>query len=198
MKKIIISTNNQHKVDEIKKILDDKNLEILSKEEIGLGNLNIVEDGSTFEENSFKKARGLKDKTKYIVIADDSGLMVDVLKGEPGVYSSRYAGEEGNDQKNNEKLIRELKDIPYEKRTAKFVSLITVIGEDNQVLNIYGECKGHIAFESRGSNGFGYDSLFIPLGYEKTFGELDEGVKNKISHRARALENLKTEISKIL
>lgn len=198
MKKIIISTNNQHKVDEIKKILDDKNLEILSKEEIGLGNLNIVEDGNTFEENSFKKARGLKDKTKYIVIADDSGLMVDVLKGEPGVYSSRYAGEEGNDQKNNEKLIRELKDIPFEKRTAKFVSLITVIGEDNQVLNIYGECKGHIAFESRGINGFGYDSLFIPLGYEKTFGELDEGVKNKISHRARALENLKTEISKIL
>ena len=197
-KKMIISTNNLHKVDEIKKILDDDNIEVLSKEQIGLGDLTILEDGESFEENSYKKARGLKDKTSHIVIADDSGLMVDALNGQPGVYSSRYAGEEGNDQKNKEKLIKALRDIPYENRTAKFVSVISVIGEDDQVLNIYGECRGHIAFEARGENGFGYDSLFIPLGYEKTFGELEEEVKNKISHRAKALEELKSQINKVL
>lgn len=197
-KQIIVSTNNSHKVDEIKKILDDDSFIVLSKSEIGLGDLEIVEDGESFEENSYKKAKELKTRTIYTVIADDSGLMVDALNGQPGVYSSRYAGEEGNDLKNNKKLLKELKDLPYEKRTAKFVSVISVITEDNRHLSIYGECKGHIAFEEKGENGFGYDSIFIPLGYEKTFGELEEKIKNQISHRAKALERFKIEIKELL
>ena len=126
-----------------------------------------------------------------MVIADDSGLFVDILNGEPGVYSSRYAGEEGNDEKNNKKLLEELKNIPMEERTAKFKAVITLIAEDKEI-------KGTIGFGPKGENGFGYDPLFTPEGYDKTFGELGEEIKNKISHRAKALENLREELRILL
>lgn len=197
-RKLVVSTGNQHKIEEIKKILKDLPIEVVSKKEIGLGGLNIVEDGETLEENSIKKAKGLAEKIDYMVLADDSGLFVDALNGQPGVYSSRYGGEEGNDEKNNKKLLDELKDTPIEKRTSKFKAVIVLITEEKEIKIVKGECKGKIAFENKGYNGFGYDPLFLPEGYNKSFAELGEDIKNKISHRARALENLKLEIQKII
>jgi XTP/dITP diphosphohydrolase len=197
-RRLILSTGNLHKVEEIKDILKDLPIEVISKKEIGLGDFEIEEDGTTLEENSIKKAKALSDRVEGMVIADDSGLFVDILNGEPGVYSSRYAGEEGNDEKNNKKLLEELKDIPMEERTAKFKAVITLIAEDKEIRTLYGECKGTIGFGPKGENGFGYDPLFTPEGYDKTFGELGEEIKNKISHRAKALENLREELRILL
>lgn len=197
-RKLIISTGNQNKVDEIAVILKDLPIEILSKKEIGLGDLDVIEDGATLEENSILKAKALAEKTNYMVVADDSGLFVDYLNGQPGIYSSRYGGEEGNNKKNNKKLLEELKDIPLEKRKAQFKCVIVLITEDREIVTVEGQCKGTIGLEPKGNNGFGYDPLFTPEGYSETFGELDEEIKNKISHRAKALEQLKKEIKKII
>ncbi|NLY86241.1 MAG: XTP/dITP diphosphatase [Tissierellia bacterium] len=197
-RKLVLSTGNEHKVEEIRKILEGLPIEVLSKKDIGLGNIDIVEDGNTLEENSIKKAKGLAEKLDYMVLADDSGLFVDILNGEPGVYSSRYGGEEGNDKKNIEKLLQKLKDIPMEERKAKFMAVMALITEDKEIIIVKGECKGTIGFEPKGRNGFGYDPLFIPDGYTKTFGELDENIKNKISHRAKALEKLREKILQLL
>lgn len=197
-RKLVLSTGNLDKVKEIKDILKDLPIEVISKKDIGLGDLNVIEDGHTLEENSIKKAKALAEKTEYMVLADDSGLFVDILKGEPGVYSSRYGGEEGNNEKNNNKLLQELKDISIDQREASFKTVIALITEDKETIVVYGECKGTIGFELKGSNGFGYDPLFTPKGYYKSFGELGEDIKNKISHRAKALENLKAELLKLL
>lgn len=197
-RKLVISTGNQNKVEEIKYILSDLNIEVVSKKELGLGKFEVEEDGATLEENSTKKARALANRVDYMVLADDSGLFVDILDGEPGVHSSRYGGEEGNDAKNNMKLLGELEGVPMEKREAKFKTIIALVTEDKKEIIVYGECKGKIAFEESGSNGFGYDPLFIPDGYENTFGEIGEDVKNEISHRSNALKNLKLEIKKLL
>lgn len=197
-RKLVISTGNQHKVEEIKNILSDLSIDVISKKDAGLTELEVIEDGDTLEDNSLKKARALAEHLNYMVLADDSGLFVDALKGDPGVYSSRYAGEEGNDKKNNEKLLRELNEVSLENRNAKFKTIIALITEDKNEMIVYGECSGKIGFEEKGKNGFGYDPLFIPDGYEKTFGEIGEEQKNKISHRAKALENLKKEITNLL
>lgn len=197
-RKLVVSTGNKHKVDEIKKILNGLPIEVVSKKDVGLEKLDVIEDGDTLEENSFKKAQALAEKLDYMVLADDSGLFVDILNGEPGVYSSRYAGEEGNDKKNNEKLLEKLKDIPLEERKAKFMTVIVLITEEKEIVVVKGECKGLIGFEPKGVNGFGYDPLFIPEGYTETFAELGENIKNKISHRARALENLREKILELL
>lgn len=197
-RKLVISTGNEHKVHEIKEILKDLPIEVLSKKDLGLNDFEVVEDGVTFEDNSVKKAKALAEKVDFIVMADDSGLCVEVLNGDPGVYSSRYCGEEGNDKKNNIKLLENLKDIPLEKRQASFISVITLINENKEIFTITGECKGIIAYEEKGANGFGYDPLFIPHGYNNTFGELGEEIKNTISHRAKALEGMKEVLEKIL
>lgn len=197
-RKLVVSTGNPHKIDEIKDILKGLSIEVVSKKDVGLGYLDVVEDGETLEENSLKKAEALAEKVDYMVLADDSGLFVDILNGEPGVYSSRYAGEEGNDKKNNIKLLENLKDIALSERDAKFKTVIALITENKEKIVVSGECKGKIGFEPQGENGFGYDPLFIPEGYHKTFAELGEEVKNKISHRAKALENLKEVLNKIL
>lgn len=197
-RKLVLSTNNINKIKEMKYILKDLNLEVLSKADINLENFDIIEDGNSLEENSIKKARGLKEKTPYMVMADDSGLFVDELDGEPGVYSSRYAGEEGNSKKNNEKLLLKMKNLPLEKRKASFLTVIALISEDNEIISVEGECKGHIALEARGSKNFGYDPLFIPDGYGESFGQLDEEIKNKISHRARALDKIKDTLEDLL
>ncbi len=197
-RKLVISTGNQNKVKEIKDILSDLNIEVVSKKDLGLASIQVEEDGDTLEENSLKKARELSKRIDYMVVADDSGLFVDQLDGKPGVHSSRYGGEEGNDSKNNRKLLDELKGIPLEKREAKFKSIIALITEDKKEIIVYGECKGRIGFEEKGKNGFGYDPLFIPYGYEKTFGEIGEEEKNKISHRSNALKNLKLELARLL
>ena len=199
-RKLVISTGNQNKVKEISYMLKDISIEVISKKDIGLGDLEVIEDGETLEANSILKAKALAEKVnyKYIVMADDSGLFVDILNGDPGVYSSRYGGEEGNNEKNNKKLLEELKDIPLEDRKAKFRSVIVLITEGKEEVIVEGQCKGTIGLELKGNRGFGYDPLFTPEGFSETFGELGEEIKNKISHRAKALELLKIELEKII
>lgn len=197
-RKLVLSTDNKHKIIEMKHILRDIDIEVLSKKDLGLENLDIIEDGNTLKENSIKKAIGLKEKTEYMVMADDSGLFVDELDGEPGVYSSRYGGEDGNYKKNNDKLLLAMKDFPIKKRIASFFTTIALISEDGDIVTVEGECKGHINFKPRGDEVFGYDPLFVPDGYDKTFAELDSEIKNKISHRALALEKIKNTLKKLL
>lgn len=195
---IILSTGNTHKVQEIKDILKDLNLNILSKDDVGLKEFDVEEDGDTLEENAIKKAKCLSEKVDGIVIADDTGLFVDKLNGEPGVYSSRYAGEHVTYEDNNRKLLANLEGVPLNERTAVFRTVIAIVTEDKRVMTVYGECKGKIGFQLRGDTGFGYDPLFIVDGYEKTFAELGEEIKNRISHRAKALEELKKKLKDIL
>lgn len=189
--KIVAATQNKHKIDEIQAITKEFGMEVISRGEAGVPDIEIVEDGITFEENSEKKAKEIMELCGAITIADDSGLMVDALDGAPGVYSARFAGEEGNDLKNNEKLLALLAEVEPDKRTARFVSVITMVYPDGSKVVARGECEGHIIYEAKGSNGFGYDPLFVPLGFEKTFAELTGEEKNQISHRAIALKNLR-------
>lgn len=195
---IILSTGNIHKVQEIKDILKDLNLNILSKDDVGLKEFDVEEDGDTLEENAIKKAKCLSEKVDGIVIADDTGLFVDKLNGEPGVYSSRYAGEHVTYEDNNRKLLANLEGVPLNERTAVFRTVIAIVTEGKRVMTVCGECKGKIGFQLRGDAGFGYDPLFIVDGYEKTFAEMGEEIKNKISHRAKALEELKKKLKDIL
>ncbi len=194
----MLSTGNINKVKEIKDILKDLPIEVVSKDEVGLKDLDVEEDGKTLEENAIKKAKAIKDKVEGMVMADDTGLFVDYLNGEPGIKSARYSGPDANSEKNIEKLLNKLKGVPMEKRTAYFKTVIALITEDGRVLTVVGECKGKIGFEVKGSSGFGYDPLFIVDGYDKTFAELGNNIKNKISHRARALEKLRTVITNII
>ena len=129
-----------------------------------------------------------------VTIADDSGLEVDCLDGAPGIYSARFAGVDGDDEANNRKLISLIKDVPYEKRTARFVSVITMVYPDGRSVVARGEVEGHLLLEPHGGNGFGYDPLFVPVGYDETFGVIDPEVKNRISHRANALKVLREKL----
>ncbi|NLY71734.1 MAG: XTP/dITP diphosphatase [Clostridiales bacterium] len=191
---VVAATQNKHKIAEIDAIMKPFGYKVISRAEAGVPDIEIEEDGDTFEENSLKKAMEIHKLCGEITIADDSGLMVDILDGAPGVHSSRFAGEEGNDEKNNQKLLKLLSNIPIEQRTAKFVSVITMVFSVDRVVVARGECKGHILFEPRGENGFGYDPLFVPDGYDKSFGELSSEEKNKISHRAMALQALEKQL----
>ena len=197
-KVLILSTGNKNKVQEIKDILKDLPIAVYSKDEIGFKNFEIEEDGHTLEENAIKKAKVLSQKAEGIVIADDTGLFVDKLGGRPGVYSSRYSGENATYEENNKKLLKELNKVPMQERTATFKTVIAIVTEERQIKTVYGECEGKIAFGPRGKDGFGYDPLFIVDGYDKTFAELGEDVKNKISHRAKALEELKKQLKNII
>lgn len=196
--KLILASGNVHKIDEIKKILKGLPVEILSKDEVGLKELEVIEDGTTLEENAIKKAVEVAKKVDGIVIADDTGLFVDKLNGRPGVYSSRYAGENATYEDNNRKLLKELEGVELEDRTAKFKTVIAIVMEDKSYKTVEGECFGKIAFAPRGNHGFGYDPLFIVDGYNKTFAELGEDIKNKISHRANALKKLRAELENML
>lgn len=196
-RKIILSSGNKHKVSEIKDILRDMPFEVVSKDSIGYCDFDVEEDGDTLQENALKKAVELHRLTKGIVIADDTGLFVDVLNGKPGVYSARYAGEHATYADNNKLLLNQLKDVPKEKRTAHFKSVIALVFEDGSNLTVEGICKGHIDFQERGERGFGYDPLFVVQGTDKTFSEMTEEEKNKISHRAIALKNLKLKLEEV-
>ena len=203
MKKIILASNNAHKIEEIKKILEGLPFEIKSLKDENI-NIDIEEDGNTFEENAKKKASEIanflknRGEKEFIVMADDSGLEVDYLNGEPGIYSARYAGEHGNDKKNNEKLLKELKGVPKEKRGAQFVCQIVLVNENDKYLSIRGEVRGRIIEELSGKEGFGYDPLFFYAPLNKTFGELSSEEKNSVSHRACALKELKNRIKEII
>lgn len=194
---IVAASKNQHKIKEIEAITSQFGMEIIPRDRAGVPDVEIEEDGTTFEENSYKKAYGIMKLCGEITIADDSGLEVDCLDGAPGVYSARFAGEDGNDQANNDKLKGLLKDVPYEKRTGRFVSVITMVWPDGKRLVARGEVEGHIVLEEKGSNGFGYDPLFVPLDYDITFGEFEPEEKNKISHRANALRELKRQLKEL-
>lgn len=191
MKEIIVAASrNQHKIDEMQAILKKFGMEIISRDDAGVPKIEIEEDGETFEENSYKKAYEIMKLCGKTTISDDSGLMVDYLGGAPGVYSARFAGEDGNDAKNNEKLLTLLTDVPYKERRAQFVSVITMVFTNGESITARGECPGHIIDTPVGENGFGYDPLFVPDGFQRTFAQLSPEEKNEISHRAVALVEL--------
>lgn len=190
MKRIIAASSNAHKIKEIQTIMGKFGMEVVSRKDAGVPDFEIVEDGETFEENSLKKAMEIMNATGEITVADDSGLVVDYLGGAPGVYSARFAGEECDDNKNNEKLIKLLDGLTGDDRKAKFVSVITLVYPDGETLVARGECPGRMISVPTGENGFGYDPLFVPDGCDKTFAQLTDEEKNQISHRAKALEKL--------
>ena len=188
MKKIILASDNGHKLEEIRRYFKEAEIpaEIIPLRDSGFSG-EIVEDGETFEENALIKARTVALATGCAAIADDSGLEVDALHGAPGVYSARFAGVHGDDNANNAKLLQELDGIPDCKRTARFVSVICVYREDGASVSVRGAAEGLILTEKKGRGTFGYDPLFYYPPFGKTFAEMDGSEKNSISHRGNAL-----------
>ncbi len=192
--KVFLATGNLKKIEEIKKILADLDYEILSIRD-GIEIPEVVEDGDSFRENSQKKAVQIAKHLGIPAIADDSGLCVEALGGEPGVHSARYSGKNSTDELNNRKLIAELSGV--ENRRAKFVCVISFAKPNGAVYSFEGEIEGEIIEESRGIDGFGYDPHFYLKEYGKTFAEIPD-IKNSISHRAKALEKLKAGIKELM
>ncbi len=193
---IVFATRNAHKVKEVTEILGDLPIKILTLQEFPqIG--EILETGKSFEENALIKARTAYQATGLLSMADDSGLEVDALNGAPGIYSARYAGEGHDYQANNKKLLEELRDVPPEKRTARFRCVVAIVGPDVES-TVEGVIHGRIADKPRGHKGFGYDPIFIPEGYRQTFAQLGESIKNKISHRARAFQKAAQVLETIL
>ncbi|WP_139905492.1 XTP/dITP diphosphatase [Clostridium thermarum] len=197
MKKLLVASNNEHKIGEFKEILKHIGIEVVGLKDAGI-EVEVEENGTTFMENAYIKAKAIYDmltnKEDYMVISDDSGLAVDILKGAPGVYSARYAGHHGNSKKNNEKLLAELQGVPFEERKARFICALVLIVNDEKVLKVQGEVEGFITDKEYGKDGFGYDPLFYVKEYGKTFAEVSREEKNVISHRGRALQKLKAEL----
>ena len=191
--KLIVASNNAHKVAELDAILSALGFEVCSLKEAGL-HVEPEETGETFEENSYIKAKATLAASGCATVADDSGLMVEALGGAPGVYSARFAGEHATDEENNEKLMSLMEGIPDGRRQAKFVSVITLMYPDGRILTARGECPGTIGRVPEGTNGFGYDPLFLPEGYSVTYAQLTAEEKNRISHRAKALEILRRRL----
>ena len=187
----ILASSNKHKLEEIQEILKAFDFELLTLAEVGLGDLEIIEDGETFEANSYIKAKTVMDLKHMITIADDSGLEVDYLGGAPGVYSARYAGEHVSYADNNKKLLEALNGVPSEARSARFVTVITMLFENGEKIVARGEVSGIIGTELKGNSGFGYDPLFYVPEIGKTFAECTSEEKNKLSHRANALVKLR-------
>ncbi|HLD76463.1 MAG TPA: RdgB/HAM1 family non-canonical purine NTP pyrophosphatase [Candidatus Norongarragalinales archaeon] len=184
---ITLGTKNKDKLRELQKLLKGVSIRVRSLVDFPK-HRDVMENGKTFEANARKKARLYSRHTKGLVLADDSGLMVSSLKGKPGVYSARFAGPDCTYHDNNRKLLRLLSRVPKTKRRAKFVCVMALYDNGRFVNTVRGECRGTIAFEEKGGNGFGYDPVFIPDGFSKTFAELSPRVKNKISHRGKALK----------
>ncbi|POP30771.1 non-canonical purine NTP pyrophosphatase, RdgB/HAM1 family [Lactonifactor longoviformis] len=198
MSRIIFATGNEGKMREIREILKDLNMDILSMKEAGI-ELDIVEDGSSFEENALIKAKAIAQTDVCrahgdIVLADDSGLEVDYLNLEPGIYSARYMGEDTSYRIKNQNIIQRLDGVPEDKRTARFVCAIGAVFPDGRVITTRGTIEGIIGWEERGSNGFGYDPIFYLPEYGCSTAELPMDVKNKLSHRGNALRALKEKM----
>ena len=193
MSKIVLASNNSHKIKEFSKILGEENIEIVPQSKLGIP--EVEETGLTFLENSIIKARNASLLSKLPAIADDSGIEVDALNGRPGIYSARYAGLDCNDTANNELLLKELKDIPSPLRTARYhCTIVYLLSYDHPVPKIYNATwEGYIGTQEIGKNGFGYDPLFYLPDYKCTAAELTESVKNTISHRGQALKTFKEE-----
>lgn len=203
MTRLIVASNNEHKIKEIKDILHWMQLDVISLKEAGIF-IDVEEDGKTFMENCYKKTKEIVDYLKsknekdFMVLADDSGLEVDYLNGEPGVYSARYAGEHGNSEKNNEKLLENLKGVPEEKRGANFVCSLVLMTSLGEEIKVEEKTYGIITEKYSGKDGFGYDPLFFVPEFNMTFAEMTSEQKNSISHRGKALEQLIIKLKDIL
>lgn len=184
---IVVATNNKGKLAEIRHMLPEYN--VFSQHDVG-ADIDVDETGSTYEENALLKAEGVRPYTDKLIIADDSGLEVDALGGAPGLYSARYAGDGTTPDDGMKKLLKNLSGVPFEKRSAHFVCCIVLLEPNGEKHVFRGKCSGYILNEKRGANGFGFDPLFWFKEYDKTFAELDEDIKNKVSHRHLALEKL--------
>lgn len=192
----IIATHNMKKRDELQRILSPLGIRVLLAEEAGIELTDVDETGTTFEENALLKAESGCKESGMPCIADDSGIAVDYLDGAPGVYSARYAGGHGDDEANNQKLLRELADVPDEERGAAYVSVVCCVYPDGKVISARGECRGRIGYTPIGNGGFGYDPYFLPeeYGYEKTMAQLTAEEKDAISHRGKAVREIALKI----
>jgi len=194
MLEILIATNNFGKVKEIKNILNIPKVKILTMKDFP--NLpKVEEDGKTYQENAFKKASKISKYTGKICLADDSGLEIDYLKGEPGIYSSRWGN---SDKERVNKVLKLLENVPKNKRNAKFVCVAVLVFPNGKIYMVKEECKGSITFKPKGEHGFGYDPIFLVPEYEKTFAELGDKIKNRISHRGKAMRRMMDRINKIV
>lgn len=198
MKQLIVATKNNGKADEFKTFFKAYPIKVLSLLDLPEAVPDIDETGTTFEANAAIKAEEIAARMQIPVLADDSGLVIDALNGKPGVYSARYAGEPTDDQKNITKVLEELTGITIEKRGARFVCVLAIAAPYKGTVFYHGTCDGTIALEPKGENGFGYDPIFTPKGYQQTMAELDPSVKNEISHRSRAINDLKADIPSVL
>jgi XTP/dITP diphosphohydrolase len=189
MTKIILATHNIHKARELKTLLSDLDADVLTLDDIS-PEIVLKEDGDTFEANAFQKARIVHRYTKLITLADDSGLEVFYLNGRPGVFSARYAGAKATDEMNNRKLLEEMRGVAPRRRYAQFRSVLALVGDGMEDVT-EGICPGVLGETPRGTNGFGYDPIFIPDGFAKTYAELTAEEKNRISHRARSYAKMK-------
>ena len=200
MQKIIFATGNAGKMKEIRMILADLGAEILSMKEAGIS-LDIVEDGSSYEANALIKARAVaacEEAQGAVVMADDSGLEVDQLNGEPGIYSARYLGEDTPYSIKNAEILRRLEGVPEAERTGRFVCAIAAVLPDGRELTVRGTIEGRIDYEIRGEHGFGYDPIFFYPPYGKTTAELSEEEKNQVSHRGKALRMMREKLEELL
>ena len=197
MKELLVATRNAGKIREIKGLLKEYKFKVTSL--LDYPDMpEIIEDGETFEDNAKKKALVIAQHTGRIVMGEDSGIEVRALNDRPGVYSARYAGEKATDQENNNKLLKELKDVPMSQRNACYRSFIALADPKGIIGVVDGSCHGFIATTPLGTNGFGYDPLFIVPQYRKTFGQLNPAIKAEVSHRAWALKKFKMEFGEYL
>ena len=193
MLEILIATNNLGKVKEIKDILNSPEIKILTMKDFP-DLPRVEEDGKNYQENAFKKAGKISEYTGKICLADDSGLEIDYLKGEPGIYSSRWGN---SDEERINKVLRLLKNVPINKRNAKFICSAVLVFPNGKRYMVKEECKGSITFKPKGTHGFGYDPIFLVPEYNKTFAELGDEVKNRISHRGKAMRKMAEIIKEI-
>lgn len=193
----IIATHNMKKRDELQRILSPLGIRVLLAEEAGIELTDVEETGTTFEENALLKAESGCKESGMPCIADDSGIAVDFLGGAPGVYSARYAGEHGDDDANNRKLLKELEGVEDKNRGAAYVSVVCCVYPDGKVLSARGECRGRIGYTPIGNGGFGYDPYFLPeeYGYEKTMAQLTAEEKDAISHRGKAIREIASKLN---
>lgn len=196
-KRIVFATGNAGKVKEIRMIMEDVGMEVISMKEAGIS-VDIEEDGSTYEENALLKARAVAAYTDDIVMADDSGLEIDYLNKEPGIYSARYMGEDTSYHIKNANLVERLEGVPDEERTARFVCAIAAVLPDGRVLETRETIEGRIGYEERGENGFGYDPIFMLPQYGKSTAEISPELKNELSHRGKALRLMKEKLKAVL
>ena len=196
MDEILLATHNLHKIREIRKIFQHLPIQFLALSDLK-NPPQVIEDGKTFEENAIKKALQIAEWSGKISLADDSGIEVDALNGAPGIYSARFASEKATDEENNIKLLKQLKNLPHEKRTARYQCVMAIATPNSFVQTTHGTCEGYIALHPDGHEGFGYDPLFYYPPFQKTFGQTNAKDKNEVSHRFQALQKMRPILEKI-